>query len=634
VNHAKILTPSLAAIAIAIAACAPMEDAEMESASSGSSMVDRAMAEEPMDSSDAMADDSGMDSMAKDDPREGLKAGLYDAEVASWNIELVQNVRMPEAFIYPPLEEDVVRPNETEEDANPQFATIFFANTDLAFQDDKIFMGNFHGFNIYQNTDGEIAHLTSVVCPGGQGDVSVYGDLLFMSVEANNGRVDCGSGGVEGQSSADRFRGVRIFDISDITNPVQVGQVQTCRGSHTHTLVPFEQDDSVVYIYGNGTAGVRPESELEICSGGDPEDNPDTALFSIDVIEVPLDAPQNAAIVNRPRIFQDEETGEIAGLWGGGDSGEGTQSTAQTNQCHDITAFPHYNLAGGACSGNGLLLDISDPVNPVRIAEAFDENMAYWHSATFDNDATKVLFTDEWGGGLGARCTPEEPDTWGANLVIDITEDGFEKKGFFKIPGNQTKQENCVAHNGNLVPVPGRDIMVQSWYQGGISVVDFTDSENPYEIAFFDRGPVSEYRLYLSGYWGSYWHNGRVYGAEISRGLDVLELQPSEHLSENELAAAKLISFDQANTQTQDYFVWPAEPVVAHAYLDQLEREGAAPDSLIAETRAAVAAWDAGNADADVMNALAATISAAAEEADDDNAVRMRGLADVLTSAG
>ncbi len=571
------------------------------------------------------------------DGREGLTPGLYDAGEAAWNVELVHAVAPPDGFSdpgalwSPERERAIYRAMEAGEETERPPSPISFANSDAAFTGDKVIMGNFHGFNIYQTSSDAAPELVvSVVCPGGQGDVTVHGDLLFHSVEQNRARLDCGAGGVEGESSADRFLGVRIFDISDINNPRQVAAVQTCRGSHTHTLVPHPDDANVVYIYNQGTSGVRPESELEGCVGGQPYENENTALYSIDIIKVELDAPENAKIVNRPRIFADRETGIVDGLWLGGAVSEDAQRTAPTNHCHDITVYPHFNLAAGACSGNGILLDISDPADPKRIDEVFDQNMAYWHSATFNNDASKILFTDEWGGGLGARCTSEEPDNWGANIIIDVTEDGLARRSYFKIPGNQTKAENCVAHNGNLIPVPGRDIMVQGWYSGGLSVVDFTDSANPVEIGYFDRGPLDPEELFLGGYWAAYWHNGLIYGTEIVRGLDVLKLSPSDYLSENEIAAAELITFDEANTQTQEHFVWPDEPVVARAYLDQLKRSQAMSRSMASQVDRAIDRWEADRLDAEDASAVINALNDAAGSAGGHDAKRMKALAGVL----
>jgi hypothetical protein len=393
-----------------------------------------------------------------------------------------------------------------------------------------------------------------------------------MSVEETRGRIDCGTQGVVDTVSAERFRGVRIFDIGDIDHPEQVAAVQTCRGSHTHTLVTNPKDSENVYIYVQGTNPVRPNSELAGCSGAAPEEDPNTAYFRIEVIKVPVAAPQNAAIVSSPRIFADASTGEIAGLWRGGSHGAGTQETSETDQCHDITVYPELGLAAGACSGNGILLDISDPANPKRIEEVIDPNFAYWHSATFSNDGTKVLFTDEWGGGAAPRCRDTDRPEWGANAIFALENRKLQHTGYYKLPAPQTAVENCVAHNGSLIPVPGRDIMVQAWYQGGLSLFDFTDPRNPVEIAYFDRGPVDSTKLVLSGFWSAYWYNGRIYASEIGRGLDVFELKPSEHLSKNEIEAAKSVRMNEFNAQHQTRLSWPASFAVARAYLDQLVR--------------------------------------------------------------
>lgn len=471
-------------------------------------------------------------------------------------------------------DEGVVPADTEDETAEPRPSLMNFANTDLVFAGDVVVAGNYHGFNAYDiSIPREPKLLSSVVCPGGQGDVSVIGNLLIMSVEQTRGRLDCGLQGVAEPESAERFRGIRIFDISDFRMPIQVGAVQTCRGSHTHTVVTDPDDAGNLYIYGSGTSSVRPGEELEGCYDESPYENPESALFRIDVIQIPVNDPASARVVNRPTIFSDPASGVIAGLWEGGDHGPGTQTTSETNQCHDITAYPEVGLAAGACSGNGILLDISDPANPTRLAEVIDPGFAYWHSATFSNDGRKVVFTDEWGGGSRPRCRASDPLTWGADAIYDIVDNKMQFRSYFKMPAPQTDQENCVAHNGSLIPVPGRDIMVQAWYQGGISVFDFTDSSNPREIAFFDRGPVDAEELILGGYWSAYWFEGLIYGTEIARGFDVFELLPSDFISENEIAAASLRSSGGTfNAQRQEKHVWPAEPVVARAYLDQLLR--------------------------------------------------------------
>jgi len=496
-----------------------------------------------------------------EDPRVGLRAGVMDAGTAARGMELLANRARPAGFFNP---------------ADPGDSN--FSNTDLAFRGNLAFVGNYHGFKIYDVSDAANPRLrTAVVCPGGQGDISVHGNLVFLSVEQTRGRIDCGTEGAARAVDPERFRGVRIFDVSDLDRPRQIAAVQTCRGSHTHTLVADPNDRENLYVYVSGTSVARSGEELAGCADVRSPDDPNTSYWSIAVIQVPLARPQDARVVAEPRVFADQATGAISGLWEGGDHGPGTQRSSQTNQCHDITAYPAIGLAAGACAGNGILLDISDPANPVRIHEVTDPNFAYWHSATFSNDGSKVIFTDEWGGGRMPRCQVTDAPEWGANAIFNVVDRKLEFASYYKLPAPQTATENCVAHNGSLIPVPGRDIKVQAWYQGGISVFDFSDVANPFEIAFFDRGPVSATELMTGGYWSSYWYNGHVYGSEMTRGLDVFRLTPSEHLTQNEIDAAKLVRFEEFNPQHQPKMVWPANFVVARAYLDQLVRSEGLP---------------------------------------------------------
>ena len=601
---------------------------------------------------------------AQNDPRVGLKPGLRDAGVAAKGLELLATLPKPAGFFDPKAPGGVPNPKMPDDDdakveksekarkgektekaekadkggkekkddkakapAKP-WPGLNFANSDLAFSGTHLFVGNFSGFNVYDISNPATPTLiTSVVCPGGQGDVSVHGTLLFMSVEQTRGRLDCGVNGVEDPVSKDRFRGVRIFDISDVKTPRQVAAVQTCRGSHTHTLVTDPKDSANVYIYGSGTSSARSAEELEGCSGKDPKDDPATALFSIDVIQVPVARPHDAKIVARPRIFADEATGNIAGLWPGGDHGPGTQKTSVTNQCHDITVFPEVGLAAGACSGNGILLDISDPAAPKRLDYVADKNFAYWHSATFNNDGTKVVFTDEWGGGMRPRCQATDQANWGANAIFDIVDRKLQFRSYYKMPAPQSAQENCVAHNGSLIPVPGRDVMVQAWYQGGVSVFDFTDSAHPREIAFFDRGPLDAKNLITGGYWSAYWYNGNIYGSEMSRGLDVFRLQPGDMLTQNEIDAASAAHTARFNVQHQDKVTWPAERVVALAYVDQLIRAGAVPADRVSMLQDAVKSGDKST-----LSMVSSRLDERSGSATGVDAVRMKALSHLLTT--
>ncbi len=589
------------------------------------------------------------------DARAGLSAGFRDAAQALMNMELVATLPKPPGFFdpqnpagLPPAKpkEDSDESAEVDDDGQSIDDTewgersplLSFANTDMAFSGDKMVTGSYHGFNVYQlQEDGVPKLFSSVVCPGGQGDVSIVGDLLIMSVEQTRGRVDCGLQGVSEDVSTERFRGLRIFDISDLARPVQVGQVQTCRGSHTHSVVSGPGEDGKIIVYNSGTSSIRKGEEMEGCVGDIPGDER-TALFRIDVIEIPVDDPSKARIVHSPTVFADPETGRLAGLWQGGDHGEDTQDTNQTNQCHDITVFPEGGIAAGACSGNGIIFDISDPLNPQRIDEVVDTGFAYWHSATFNNDGTKVIFTDEWGGGSRPRCRTYDPKDWGADAIYDIVDGKLEFRSYYKLPAPQLEQENCVAHNGSVVPVPGRDIFAQSWYQGGISMIDFTDSANPVEIAYFDRGPIHEEHLVLGGFWSSYWYNGKIYGTEIARGLDVLALVPSEYLTENEVAAAALADQGEVfNPQQQFRVTWPAKPVVARAYMDQLQRTDVLPESLLADLSAAldrsVTQLEDGAHDEDLADRLESLAAILAEDSGDAITERRRlGLAETLNA--
>jgi hypothetical protein len=515
--------------------------------------------------------------LADDDPRIGLAPGYHDAGQAISNLEKLASVPR-----VPPM------------DAPP--GNFGFVNSDLAITGDYAIVGNFNGFQIYDISDPADPTLrTSFVCPGGQGDPSVYGDLLFISVEENRGRIDCGTQGAPGAVNPDRFRGVRIFDISDIDHPVQLPGVQTCRGSHTHTLVEDPNDPSTIYVYNSGTAGVRSADELAGCQNAalttSPVTEGDPTQWRIDVIAVPLDAPQNATIVSQPRIFTDPATGAFNGLNNTlpgalHPSGAPYGPTPNTNTCHDITAFPAKQLVAGACQGDGILLDSSDPVNPVRLDNVSDPNFSYWHSATFNNDGTKVLFTDEWGGGTSARCRVTDQPEWGADALFDIVDNKMEFGSYYKLPVPQTTQENCVAHNGSIIPVPGRDIMVQAWYQGGLSIIDFTDTSNPVEIAYFDRGPINTPNptgLNLGGFWSTYWYNGHIFGTEIARGFEAFALTPSEHMSQNEIDAASEVVLDQFNAQLQPMLTWEPSFNVVGSYYDQAVRSGALAGDLAKE---------------------------------------------------
>ena len=508
------------------------------------------------------------------DPATGVEAG-----VAALGVELLAHRNKPAGWFNP---------------ANP--GDFGFVNSDLAFEGDHAFVGNFNGFLIYNIADPANPTLrTAVVCPGGQGEVSVYGNLLFMSAEETRARTDCGAPSAPTGSPL-RFRGLRVFDISNLDAPVQVAAVQSCRGSHTHTVLKSPSDANNVYVYINGTGGVRPASEMASCKAlpqGTPQTTPqfDEGLsqWRVEVVKVPLNAPQNAAIVNGPRLMRDATTGQLNGLQNAPPtplhpSGTGWSPSPTSDSCHDITTYPEIGLAAGACEGNGLLIDISDPANPVRIDAVTDNNYAYWHGATFSNDGKTVVFTDEWGGGTAARCRATDDLSWGADAIYDIVNGKLVFRSYYKLPVAQTVNENCVAHLPSLIPVPGRNLMTQAWYQGGLSVIDFTDSAHPREIAYYDRGPIGipppPQTIVLGGLWSTYYYNGSIYGSEIARGFDAWKLTPTAELSVNEIKAASEVKMTRLTPQHQPRFTWDPSFAVVRSHLDQLVRA----DTIDAQT--------------------------------------------------
>ncbi|HEY5416801.1 MAG TPA: hypothetical protein VIK41_18305 [Gemmatimonadaceae bacterium] len=561
------------------------------------------------------------------DPRVGLKAGWFDAGTAAWNLRLVSTTKPSKDFL------NLSTPGDRR-----------LINSDLAFIGTDVMQGNYSGYQLWDVSNPAKPTLKEAyVCPGSQSDVSVYRDakvnLAFVSGEATTGRLDCGLQGVPDSVSQDRLRGIRIFDITDLAKPKYIANVQTCRGSHTHTVVVSPNDKENVYVYVSGSAPVRSPRELEGCTGGPLADDPNTALFRIEVIQVPLADPTKAHIVSSPRIFQDltapprhaepfdsaaaarrDSIAKARRAAGQPDVPRPAANRGAPTQCHDITVYPAIGLAGGACGGYGLLLDISNPGNPVRIGAVADSNFSFWHSATFNNDGTKVLFSDEWGGGTQPRCRSTDKPEWGADAIFTLDQNKqMTFKSYYKLPAAQTSEENCVAHNGSLIPIPGRDVLVQGWYQGGISVFDWTDASNPKEIAFFDRGPMDATKLVDAGSWSAYWYNGYIFSSEISRGLDVFELVPSGLVSKNEIDAAKTVHFDYFNTQGQPKFVWPPSFALARAYLDQLERNNGLAADKIASTRNELAAAEklSGQARKDALTKLSQQLHTEARSAGD-----------------
>jgi len=611
-----LLARSTAALRLAVALCAAGACARSTAVTSSGNIAPAPVGSATMEGASMSA--------PTPDPRVGLKAGLYYAGMAAWNMRLTSTTK-------------------------PETRFVESTNSDMAFLGNYVIQGNYNGYQIWDISNPAQPTLKLAnYCPASQSDVSVYRNLLFVSAEGNSGRIDCGDQGVKDTVSKERIRGIRIFDISDIAHPRNITNVQTCRGSHTHTVLVDPKDQDNVYVYVSGSAPVRSSNELPGCSSADPDQDPNSARFRIEVIKVPLAHPEQAAIVSSPRIFNnltappthgttDADKAEVAAARARGafiadvfgqqmvlpngmvkpllDSvvarrgGTGAPTAADSaklreelpamiakmigsqgprrgpTQCHDITVYPAVGFAGGACEGYGFLLDIHDPAHPVRVAAVSDSNFSYWHSATFNNDATKVLFSDEWGGGGQPKCRATDPKEWGADAIFAIEGTNLRFLNYYKMPAAQTSQENCVAHNGSLIPIPGRDVMVQAWYQGGVSVFDWTDGAHPKEIAFFDRGPVDSTRMKMGGSWSVYWYNGVIVSSEIARGLDIFELTPSPLLSQNEIDAARTVHLDYMNTQGQPKFVWPASFSLAKAYVDQLERSHGLSGSRISGVR-------------------------------------------------
>lgn len=540
------------------------------------------------------------------DPRDGLGSGFNNAGMAMHGMRLLATAPKPAPF-------DSVR-------------GLTFINSDLAFRGNLVFQGNFSGFSIWDVSNPAAPTMVSAVpCVTSQGDPSIVGNLLFISAEGGGNRNDCAKGGVD--DPADHMAGVRIYDVSNPAAPRLVKNVQTCKGSHTHTVIPHPTDKGTLYIYVSGNQGAR-EAMAGCVNGSDPADETNS-LFRLDVIKVPLANPEQAAVVTGARIF----TG-LAGAARRG--GRGAAPTGPRN-CHDVTAYPAMGLLAGACASYGLLVDISDPENPVRLDAVSDTNFSLWHTAVFSNDGSKVLFTDEWGGGTQPMCQATSMLEMGGNTTLTIGADRkLKQHAYFKIPTGQAANENCVSHNGSLIPVPGRDIVVQGWYQGGVNVVDFTDADQPFEVAFFDRGPIDAPPApgdtarrggTIGGSWGAYWYNGAIYSSELARGLDILELVPNEHLSANEIAAAKLVIMDEFNPQSQPRITWPAAFPVVRSYLDQLVRGNGLP---AARTSAIGIALDAAEAMTGAARTRALTTLATAVEHDAagaKDAARVRAMA-------
>lgn len=567
------------------------------------------------------------------DPRSTLKPGRYDAGIAISNMKQVSHVKKPAAF--------------------DSAAGLKFINSDLAFGTHYVYQANFAGFTIWDITDPANPVLASATkCITSQGDPTIVGNLLFLSAEGAGNRNDCGDGGV--QDPKDHMAGVRIFDVSNPKAPKLVKNVQTCKGSHTHTLVPSPKDPRIIYLYVSGQQAARPETELAGCKNGTDPADPTNSLFQLDIIKVPLDHPEQARVIPGARIF--------TGLDGGGEctqfcvpadprrqaarrarpAPDPTMPTGPRN-CHDVTAYPAMNLLAASCSTHSIIVDISNPEKPVRLDALMDtNNFQGRHTAAFSNDGKKVIQTDEWGGGTGPMCQASSMIELGGNTVISLDEKRKQtQRAYFKLPSAQAAEENCVSHNGGIIPVPGRDLYVQGWYQGGVNIMDFTSPDSAFEIGYFDRGSITPPRgadvpqppvdpsvrgggNAIGGSWGAYYWNGFIFSSELDRGMDILELTPSAHLSANEIAAAKLVRFDAYNPQSQPKMTWPPAFVVVRSYLDQLVRNGGLASERTAAIASAldIAEMKSGAARATALNELARQVDRDVAGAKDGARVR------------
>ena len=544
------------------------------------------------------------------DPRVGLTPGLGNtAGIAIKNMKVV-------SFTPKPMQFDSATRGLT------------YVNSDLAFRGNYVYQGNFSGFSIYDvSNPAAPRHVSTMVCATDQGDPSIYGNLLFISAESGRSRKDCGTQGV--QDGKDRARGVRIFDVSNPAAPRLIKNIQTCRGSHTHTIVPHPTDKNTIYIYVGGSSNVRDSTEVpELnCSNATPSENPNASNQRVDIIKVPLRNPEQAAVIGFARIFENLPRSPGRGGVAANPANDTSSRRSGPNGCHDLTSYPEFNLVAGSCGSFGIMLDARNPEKPVRMDGKSDLNFSLWHTAVFSNDGKRVVFTDEWGGGTSPRCRITDPLRLGGNTILSIDNGKMTQHGYFKMLAAQTEAENCVSHNGGLVPVPGRDIMVQGWYQGGVNVFDFTDPNKPFEIAYFDRGPASTTDRIIGGSWGAYYWNGYIYSSEMARGLDILELTPNEFLSENELAAAKLVRMEEYNPQAQPRITWPAAFPVVRSYLDQLNRNNGLPQArrTAIATTLDTAEKASGSARRNALNRLATELDRDAGSATD--AARVRAMA-------
>jgi hypothetical protein len=429
-----------------------------------------------------------------------------------------------------------------------------FINSDLAFTGDHLIQGNFAGFSVWDIADPANPELRSTMpCTGGQGDVSAVGNLVIVSIDETMSSDACDA--VRVPETSENWEGLRIFDVSDPAAPRHVASVRTRCGSHTHTVVPDPADASRVFVYVNAYS----RGASLHCTGRNP----------LQIVSVPLAAPDQAGVVGELDLFDDDTA------FGPGDQVPGGAETRSTTGCHDINAYPAKGLAVAACRGDGLLLSIADPMNPVVLQRVRDANVAFWHSGIFNNDATAVVFQDELGDGFINTCSPAFGGDRGADAIWSLTDGTLEHRSYFKIPREQSDLEKCVAHSGGLIPVPGRFIIAQAWLEGGVSVIDLTDPAAPTELTSFDRPSYGYSMDFTAGIWSVYFYNGYLFASDMYDGLEVLRLTDPLFADAARYTAGDL----NPSTQPQYAWVWRDAPLLptAAAERDALARLELAP---------------------------------------------------------
>ncbi len=396
-----------------------------------------------------------------------------------------------------------------------------FFNSDMAFWGDTLVQGSYDGFRLIDISQPTAPRLIAdVECRGPQGDVSIWENLVFVSVDRPQTTPRCNSEDAEKVDPLfvppqGGWEGIRVFDISQPRQPRLVTSVATDCGSHTNTLVPDLEHHRLLLYVSSYALAVQPDLAPG-CT------NPHG---HISVVEVPLDDPATASVIAEPHLFDTP----VWKVWPG--APEGYEDTAG---CHDITIYEPKHLAAAACMSEGQIWDISDPVHPVTLAHVDLGDVSFWHSAAWSSDGSVVAFGDENLAPAGCTDAP-----LGAIWFYNVDDPAAPQlEGRFSLDRYQGS-EICSAHMFNVIPGIDRDLLVSAFYAGGTSVIDFTDPTQPEEIAYFDVGgrtPGDE--------WASYWYNGYIWASDHLRGLDVFQLDLPDVAGATELP--------HLNPQTQE----------------------------------------------------------------------------------